>query len=176
MGPVQSRQGSKNTVLVLSHQHVSAVGCSHTVTARGVIKKCVMRWKGIFFLLYPNIIRYVIHASLLFILFLYWDVLNNVTVATATHRQEAAALAHALESGTVLCAGRVCTFVSTVKYVQTPLVLDQAEAAVVATNHSWRSLGLRGHENRNVVLTQMPEQQQSMCSKIFVKLKLLQEF
>lgn len=39
---------------------------------------------------YPDVMQYVIHTLLLFILFLYWEVLKNVTVAMMRHAEEAA--------------------------------------------------------------------------------------
>lgn len=43
-----------------------------------------------FLISYPNIIQYVIHIMLLFILFLYWEMLKkNVTVAIMMHTEKA---------------------------------------------------------------------------------------
>lgn len=38
---------------------------------------------------YPDIIQYVLHILLLFILFLYWEMLKKVTVAITRHTEEA---------------------------------------------------------------------------------------
>lgn len=42
-----------------------------------------------FLISYPDIIQYVIHTLLLFILFLYWEMLKNVTDAIMRHTEEA---------------------------------------------------------------------------------------
>lgn len=41
-----------------------------------------------FLISYPNIIQYVIHIMLLFILFLYWEILKNVSVAIMMHTEK----------------------------------------------------------------------------------------
>lgn len=38
---------------------------------------------------YPDMIQYVIHTLLLFILFLYWVMLKNIAVAIIKHTEEA---------------------------------------------------------------------------------------
>lgn len=42
-----------------------------------------------FLISYPDIVQYVINTLLLFILFLYWEMLKNVTAAIITHTEEA---------------------------------------------------------------------------------------
>lgn len=42
-----------------------------------------------FLIPYPDIIQYVIHTLLLFILFLYWEMLKIVTAAKMTHTEKA---------------------------------------------------------------------------------------